>query len=96
MRGYALFAAVEEANEADVLAQFETNFFGALRVIQAALSLLRQQNSGHILGVANIAGLVAGPQNGLSRPFTNLRFDHPRVSAIAQCSPFFGARLRRG
>jgi NAD(P)-dependent dehydrogenase (short-subunit alcohol dehydrogenase family) len=28
--GYALLAAVEEASEAEVRAQFETNYFGAL------------------------------------------------------------------
>jgi len=59
--GYALVGAVEEAGEEDVRAEFETNFFGALRVIQAALPLLRQQGSGHIIGVSSVAGVVAGP-----------------------------------
>lgn len=59
--GYALAGAVEEANEADVRAEFETNFFGALWVIQAALPLLREQGSGHILGVSSVAGIVASP-----------------------------------
>jgi NADP-dependent 3-hydroxy acid dehydrogenase YdfG len=59
--GYALVGAVEEADEADIRAEFETNFFGALRVIQAVLPLLRQQGSGHILGVSSVAGIHAGP-----------------------------------
>lgn len=59
--GYALVGAVEEANEADVRAEFETNFFGALRVIQAALPLLRLQGRGHIVSVSSVAGIVAGP-----------------------------------
>ena len=37
-----LVGTVEEANEADVRALFDTNYFGQLRVIQAALPLLRQ------------------------------------------------------
>jgi NAD(P)-dependent dehydrogenase (short-subunit alcohol dehydrogenase family) len=55
---------VEEAAEADVHALFETNYFGALRVIQAALPLLRQQGSGHILGVSSSLGIVPMPLIG--------------------------------
>lgn len=62
--GYALVGAVEEADETDVRAEFETNFFGALRVIQAALPILRRQRSGHIVGVSSVAGIVAGPITG--------------------------------
>lgn len=62
--GYALVGAIEEAHEADVRAEFDTNFFGALRVIQAALPLLRRQRSGHIIGVSSVAGIVAGPITG--------------------------------
>ncbi len=62
--GYSLVGMVEEASEADVRAQFDTNYFGTLRVIQAALPLLRQQGSGHILGVSSGVGLVAFPLVG--------------------------------
>jgi len=62
--GYALVGAIEEANEADVRAEFDTNFFGTLRVIQAALPLLRRQGRGHIIGVSSVAGIVAGPITG--------------------------------
>jgi NAD(P)-dependent dehydrogenase (short-subunit alcohol dehydrogenase family) len=59
--GYALVGAIEEASEVDVRAEFETNFFGAYRVIQAALPFLRQQRRGHIIGVSSVAGIVSGP-----------------------------------
>ncbi|EPH3308032.1 MULTISPECIES: SDR family NAD(P)-dependent oxidoreductase [Gammaproteobacteria] len=62
--GYALVGAIEEARPEDVKAEFETNFFGALRVIQAALPILRNQKSGHILGVSSVAGIVAGAMTG--------------------------------
>ncbi|MDN7445552.1 SDR family NAD(P)-dependent oxidoreductase [Burkholderia cepacia] len=62
--GYALVGAIEEARVEDVKAEFETNFFGTLRVIQAVLPLLRSQGSGHILGVSSVAGIVAGPISG--------------------------------
>ncbi len=57
--GYALLGAVEEATEAEVRAEFETNFFGALAVIQTVLPLLRKQGSGHILGVSSVAGIYS-------------------------------------
>lgn len=59
--GYALVGAIEEAREVDVKAEFDTNFFGALRVIQAVLPILRRQGNGHVIGVSSVAGIVAGP-----------------------------------
>ena len=61
---YALVGMIEEANEADVHTLFETNYFGTLRVIQAALPLLRKQGSGHIIGVSSTLGIVAMPLIG--------------------------------
>ncbi|QWT40219.1 SDR family NAD(P)-dependent oxidoreductase [Dickeya dadantii] len=62
--GYALAGAIEEASLDEVKSEFDTNFFGSLRVIQAVLPVLRNQKSGHILGVSSVAGLVAGPITG--------------------------------
>lgn len=62
--GYSLVGMIEETSEADVRAEFDTNYFGTLRVIQAALPLLRQQGSGHILGVSSTLGHVAMPLIG--------------------------------
>ena len=62
--GYGLFGFFEEVSEAQVRAQMETNFFGALWVTQAALPHLRAQGSGHIIQVSSIGGITAFP--GLS------------------------------
>ena len=62
--GAGQYGFVEELTEADVRAQFETNFFGALRVTQAALPHLRAQGSGHILQVSSIGGVIAVPELG--------------------------------
>jgi NAD(P)-dependent dehydrogenase (short-subunit alcohol dehydrogenase family) len=62
--GYSLVGTVEEASEAGVRALFDTNYFGQLRVIQVALPLLRQQGSGHILGVSSSLGIAAMPLIG--------------------------------
>lgn len=62
--GYALIGAIEEASEAEIRAQFDTNLFGAINVVQAALPLLRQQGFGHIVGMSSVAGIVASPIAG--------------------------------
>jgi NADP-dependent 3-hydroxy acid dehydrogenase YdfG len=62
--GYSLVGTIEEASAADVRALYETNIFGTLAVIQAALPLLRAQGSGHIIGISSGLGLVSLPLIG--------------------------------
>ncbi len=62
--GYSLVGMTEEASVEDVRAMFDANYFGTLRVIQAALPLLRAQGSGHIVGVSSTLGHVATPLIG--------------------------------
>ena len=63
--GYGLFGAVEEVSEAQARDQVETNLFGALWVTQAALPIMREQGSGHIIQVSSIGGVTAFPEVGL-------------------------------
>ena len=63
--GYGQFGLIEEISEEEARAQFETNVFGALWVTQAALPLLREQGSGHLLQVSSIGGISAFPNIGL-------------------------------
>ncbi|MDT8849006.1 SDR family NAD(P)-dependent oxidoreductase [Pantoea dispersa] len=63
--GYGLFGMVEEVSEQQARDQFETNFFGALWVTQAALPLLRAQRSGHIVQISTIGGVTAFPLFGI-------------------------------
>ncbi|MFL5745162.1 MAG: SDR family NAD(P)-dependent oxidoreductase [Niastella sp.] len=62
--GYSLVGTIEEASVEDVKAMYETNVFGALAVIQAALPLLRKQGGGHILGTSSNVGHVTLPVIG--------------------------------
>ncbi len=59
--GYAQVGAIEELTEQQLRDQFETNVFGALWVIQAALPHLREQGAGHIVQLSSVAGLIAMP-----------------------------------
>ena len=63
--GYGLFGMIEEVSEEQARAQIETNLFGALWVTQAALPILREQGSGHVIQVSSIGGVNAFPGIGL-------------------------------
>ena len=59
--GYGLIGAVEEYDEAQIARNFETNFFGALRVIRAALPILRAQRRGHFVNISAAAVIANYP-----------------------------------
>jgi NAD(P)-dependent dehydrogenase (short-subunit alcohol dehydrogenase family) len=61
--GYALFGAAEESTDAQIRQQFETNLFGSIQVIRAALPHLRKQGGGHILQLSSSAGQTVYPSN---------------------------------
>jgi NAD(P)-dependent dehydrogenase (short-subunit alcohol dehydrogenase family) len=62
--GASLFAATEEANDEQIRNLFDANYLGMVRVLRAALPLLRQQGRGHILGVSSGLGVTALPLIG--------------------------------
>lgn len=62
--GYSLVGTIEESSAEDIKAMYETNIFGPLSVIQAALPLLRQQGHGHIIGTSSGLGHVTLPVIG--------------------------------
>ena len=57
-------AAVEDLSMEAWRAQFETNFFGVLRVTRAVLPQMRERRRGRILMMSSISGLVTAPTQG--------------------------------
>jgi NAD(P)-dependent dehydrogenase (short-subunit alcohol dehydrogenase family) len=45
----------------DAKAQFETNFWGAVRVVNAALPRLRERGGGHVVLMSSIGGILGIP-----------------------------------
>ena len=62
--GYGYLAAVEEGDDADVRAMFETNFFGLAAMTRSVLPIMRAQKSGAIVNVSSMGGFIGFPGSG--------------------------------
>ncbi|HTT40845.1 MAG TPA: oxidoreductase [Burkholderiales bacterium] len=62
--GYGYLAAVEEGDEKEVRAMFDTNFFGLVSVTKRVLPGMRQRGRGHIINISSVGGLIGGPAAG--------------------------------
>jgi NAD(P)-dependent dehydrogenase (short-subunit alcohol dehydrogenase family) len=61
--GYGYMAAVEEGEDDEVRAMFDTNYFGVVAMIKATLPGMRRREGGHIINISSMTGLVANPPN---------------------------------
>lgn len=62
--GYGDVGSIEDMSLADIRAQIETNLFGVINVTKAAIPLMREQRSGHIIQVSSIVGRLGPPGRG--------------------------------
>ena len=62
--GYGYLAAVEEGEDEQVRAIFETNFFGLVNLTNAILPGMRKRRSGNIVNVSSIGGLMSFAATG--------------------------------
>ena len=89
--GIAQSGSVEETPVATFRSIMETNFFGALRCIQAVAPGMRERGSGCIINVTSVAGRIAlAPQ----APYNSTKFALEALSeCLAQEMKAFGVRV---
>jgi short-subunit dehydrogenase len=85
--GIEVRGAIEDCDDDEVQAQFETNVFGLLRVVRAVLPQMRDRGAGVIVNVGSLAGVVTVPYGGIYAASKHA------VSAISEalhyeCAPF--------
>jgi NAD(P)-dependent dehydrogenase (short-subunit alcohol dehydrogenase family) len=56
--GFGLFGPLEELTDEDIRREFDTNVFGAVNVIRAALPRMRAERSGHIVQISSLEGVA--------------------------------------
>jgi NAD(P)-dependent dehydrogenase (short-subunit alcohol dehydrogenase family) len=61
--GYDLMGALEETSIDEIKSQFETNFFGAVRVTQAVIPMMKKQGGGIIVNTTSLGGRISFPLN---------------------------------
>jgi NAD(P)-dependent dehydrogenase (short-subunit alcohol dehydrogenase family) len=82
--GAAVLAPLEEADDAEAHQTFEVNVFGPMRLIQAALPVMRAQGSGRIINVTSVNDVAMAPFGG---------WYSASKAALASLSMVLGAEL---
>ena len=59
--GWGLWGCVEDVSVDEFKAQFETNFFSIIRLIQEVGPTMRKQGSGKIVNISSVAGRIGFP-----------------------------------
>jgi len=59
--GYGLFGCIEDIPMEDLKDQYETNFFGVVRIIQKIIPVMRAQKNGIIVNISSVAGRIGFP-----------------------------------
>ena len=62
--GYGYLSAVEEGEDDEIRAMFETNVFGLFTLTRAVLPGMRARRQGHIINISSVGGLVGNPGSG--------------------------------
>ncbi len=61
--GYGVMGAVEDLSLDEFKSQFETNFFGVIRVTKEVIPIMRSQENGNIINVSSVGGKIGLPLN---------------------------------
>ena len=85
--GYGLVGAFEELDMDEIKQQYETNFFGVIRVVQAVIPIMKEQKSGMIVNISSGAGRFGYP-GGSAYVSTKFALEGLSESIAYELDPF--------
>ena len=85
--GYSLLGNLELLSPEQIERQFQTNFYGVLYVLRAALPVMRRQRSGHIINVSSMAGVI-GYATASAYAATKFAVEGLSLSVAQEVKPF--------
>lgn len=63
--GMGITGPIEETPDEEIARAFDTNYFGAIKVIKAVLPSMRKNGGGFIINITSIAGYMGLPYRGI-------------------------------
>jgi NAD(P)-dependent dehydrogenase (short-subunit alcohol dehydrogenase family) len=89
--GYSLLGNFEELTTEEIQSLMETNFYGVMFVMRAVLPVMRKQQSGRIINISSLAGVIGFKHCGA---YSAAKFAVEGLSqAVAQEVEPFGIRI---
>jgi NAD(P)-dependent dehydrogenase (short-subunit alcohol dehydrogenase family) len=89
--GYSLLGNFEELTTEEIQSLMETNFYGVMIVMRAVLPVMRKQQSGRIINISSLAGVIGFKHCGA---YSAAKFAVEGLSqAVAQEVEPFGIRI---
>lgn len=85
--GYGLLAALEETSDARLTKNLETNLIGPLRVMRAAIPIMREQKRGHIINMSAAAAFGNYPGFAVYGA-AKVGLEAASEAVAGECAPF--------
>lgn len=85
--GNSYLGNFEALTNADIAKQMDTNFFGVVNMLRAALPVMRAQRAGHVINISSVAGAV-GLKHCAAYSASKFAVEGLSMSVAAEVEPF--------
>jgi NAD(P)-dependent dehydrogenase (short-subunit alcohol dehydrogenase family) len=89
--GAGFIRSLEQATMEEIQQVMDVNFYGPIRCIKAVLPAMREQNSGHIINISSVGGLVGQPVNEIYCA-AKFALEGLTESIATYLTPYFGIK----